>query len=397
MGVRIRDNRRPGKIVIDWDGHDGRRRWKTFPKTKEGERQARIYAGDLERKLARHEPMPDERVTFESVSREWMLHVRATVSPQTADTYQSALKALQDEFGRRPIVRITRGAFKAYVERLLATEAMKRSSVKVRVVGVARNLFGWACLPEQGYLGSNPATNLGLFKRSADRPVAKSMTRDQLSAFLASSKRLLNEDEHLTHLTLARTGLRLAEGQGLQWPAFLDEEDGTRLAVTQQVLKRGGIGPVKSRHGNRRVDVSTDLRDAFRATWARRQEDRIRLGIPMSPWILCPEFLPDPPRNQVERARQRTARAMRRVMAASGLAGFSPHSLRHTFVTLLLEQGEPIQWVQQQAGHASITQTMQYAEALKAKSPGAVDRMAELTKPATGASVVELKSGGGNQ
>jgi len=44
--------------------------------------------------------------------------------------------------------------------------------------------------------------------------------------------------------------------------------------------------------------------------------------------------------------------------AAEGLPQhFSPHCLRHTFASLLLQAGESVQYVQEQLGHASLTMT----------------------------------------
>jgi len=49
----------------------------------------------------------------------------------------------------------------------------------------------------------------------------------------------------------------------------------------------------------------------------------------------------------------------RRVVKAAKLPShYTPHSLRHTFASLLLQKGESPQWVQEMLGHASITLTV---------------------------------------
>jgi integrase/recombinase XerD len=51
--------------------------------------------------------------------------------------------------------------------------------------------------------------------------------------------------------------------------------------------------------------------------------------------------------------RSGAARIVRRVARGAGVeAAISPHSLRHTFVTLALEAGVPLHVVQDGAGHA---------------------------------------------
>jgi integrase len=71
-----------------------------------------------------------------------------------------------------------------------------------------------------------------------------------------------------------------------------------------------------------------------------------------------------------------------------GLPWVSSHCLRHSYASLLLQDGEPPQYVQQQLGHASIQTTVDtYGRWLKMGNRGAVDRLAARTgyKTVTGA------------
>jgi len=54
----------------------------------------------------------------------------------------------------------------------------------------------------------------------------------------------------------------------------------------------------------------------------------------------------------------------------------TPHSLRHSFSSLLLQQGESPQYVKRQLGHASITMTVDlYGDHLPTGNKAAVDRL----------------------
>jgi integrase len=72
-----------------------------------------------------------------------------------------------------------------------------------------------------------------------------------------------------------------------------------------------------------------------------------------------------------------TSKGFKRVLRAAGLPlHYSPHSLRHTFSSLLLQQGESIQYVQRMLGHASISLTVDtYGKWLPMGNKTAVDRL----------------------
>lgn len=76
--------------------------------------------------------------------------------------------------------------------------------------------------------------------------------------------------------------------------------------------------------------------------------------------------------------------AFKRICARAGLPlHFSPHCLRHTYASILIQQGAPIVFVQRQLGHASIKLTVDtYGRWLEMSEPKALDRLVDSTRRA---------------
>ena len=84
---------------------------------------------------------------------------------------------------------------------------------------------------------------------------------------------------------------------------------------------------------------------------------------------------------ELRSARRMSAMRCLRVLKKAELPGhFTPHCLRHTYASLLLQQGESIVYVQRQLGHASIQLTVDtYGKWLPMGNKAAVDRLDYVT------------------
>jgi integrase len=75
-------------------------------------------------------------------------------------------------------------------------------------------------------------------------------------------------------------------------------------------------------------------------------------------------------------------RAFYRVLTAAGLRRIRFHDLRHTFASLLIQQGESLAYVRDQMGHASIQITVDtYGHLVPGGNRAAVDRLDDETQP----------------
>ena len=141
--------------------------------------------------------------------------------------------------------------------------------------------------------------------------------------------------DRLLFLLMLRCGLRVSEACALTWSA-VDLQAGT----------------IRIDHGKGQVDrlvyVSADVAQAFQR-WQRHRTPGMYV-------------FPSPQRRRAHLFRSMINRLMDQYLAEAGLTThYSPHCLRHTFATHLLNAGVPLEVLKELMGHHSLHQTLRYA------------------------------------
>lgn len=233
---------------------------------------------------------------------------------------------------------------------------------------------------------ANPAAGVGRSLKLNAKPgdghdgEVAAFDRDQLQAFeLATPERY-----GPVFLFMARTGCRVGEALAVQW-ADLDLSG--RTARISRTLSRGKLGTPKGNRA-RTVDLSRSLVECLRHLKAIRAQAALKSGKPMAPWCFTTST-----GGPLDASRLR--KVFVRILKAAKLPRHhNPKSLRHTFASIMLAEGESPVWVQQQLGHASLDLTTRVYGRWLRKRPiaGGVDR---LDSP--GSNVVSLAAvAGGN-
>jgi len=177
-------------------------------------------------------------------------------------------------------------------------------------------------------LGQPQAVSFFSWPDDAERlPVV--LSAEEVARLLAA---MPNPVYRMMFRTMFAAGLRISEACRIQ-VAHLD--------ATQGVIRILGKGRVE-----RLVALHPSLLEALRRYW--------REAHPVPPWLFTGRlgFPLD-----LDQAR----RMFKAAVKASGLAKrATPHSLRHTYATLLLEQGEDLRVIQALLGHRSIQSTEVY-------------------------------------
>lgn len=286
----------------------------------------------------------------------------ASLKPRTRKEYEQKLaKHILPALGARRLVDVNRG----HVRKLLAAKlqaGLSKNSVRL-IHATLRAML--AAAVEDEIIKSNPAAGVGrslhIAQSKTERTESiKAMTREQLALLLERA----NVPARPLFWLMSRTGIRLGEALGLQW-GDVDLASGT-LRVARAIGKDGKVQTPKSGHG-RTVDLGPGARDAISAAkqvWLVRTK---KFGEVQNPTGATYVFY-----GITTTGAQAAFRAAR---DAAGLPKhFTPHSLRHTYASILLAEGVSPAYVQEQLGHSSIELTVgTYGRWLRKKAPGALD------------------------
>jgi integrase len=191
-------------------------------------------------------------------------------------------------------------------------------------------------------------------RSSRDREEIKALSPEQARALLAASRGARNEALYVVAL---HTGLQQGELLGIKWADV--DLTGRRLSVCRalKVTKHGlNFGPPRNKASRGSVPLSKTAVTILRAHRTRQNEERLRLG---DLWQDHDLVFP----NRVGKPLDHNNlyyREYKPLLQSAGLGdeGFTFHSLRHTFATVLFNQRKRPKIIQFLLGHSSITQTM---------------------------------------
>jgi integrase len=168
-------------------------------------------------------------------------------------------------------------------------------------------------------------------------------------------------------LCAVQTGLRMGELLALQWD---DIDWHGRFIEVRRNFTHFKLTTPKSGE-SRRVDMSRELAQTLRDLLTERQiEAAASRWTETPPWVFCSET------GGLLHPHNLRDRVFYGLLTKAKLRKVRFHDLRHTFASLLLQQGESPVYVKEQMGHSSIQVTVDlYGHLIPGGNKQAVDRL----------------------
>jgi integrase len=363
MGVTVRQKEKgKGKPWWVFINHDKKRR-----AIKVGDKSV---AENVARKIREQLAKGDLRIgskpgpTFGEYARKWLDgYASTTLKYSTFKGYESLMKAHLSPLMDRPLDQVTKAEIKEIIFSKLKAGLSPKTVNNIKAL--ISSIFSHAL--EDGLVSAHPATRLRKFIKAKDRKAdVNPLTREEAQTLLK-----VLADHYPRYypffLCALRTGMRLGEIRALKW-SDIDFQGGF-IEVCRAYTKGHFTTPKNGK--TRRVDMSRQLGKTLQALKTENKRRSLSKG-----WGELPELVfVNEFGNIIDEGNLRR-RVFHPALAKAGLRRIRIHDLRHTYASLLIQQGESLAYVRDQLGHHSIQITVDiYGHLVPGANRQAVDRL----------------------
>jgi len=406
VGVKVREKIKGSGVYWVFINHRGKRTSRQVGSKKAADKvkeniEARLKLGQ--------DALPNEKPPALTLQNYWErfeeTYLPSGVRKSTMDSYRRSFNNhILPELGAIPLDALTREKVKTFVASLVQKRytrtlmivtkdenGKKKSEMKVveRPLSRASIRIILAELTavlnhakEDGIIATNPSGRMGRLYKQA--PVMheeiQPLTHTEVPVFLEAA-RLYYPEYFVLFLCAIHTGMRSGELAGLQWP---DIDFNAMFLVVRRNFTRGRIEKTKTDQ-IRRVDLSDTLLHELDALKRHRQEEYLARGKNELPeWVfLSPGRIIWEDGRPVGRKEGTPVdmynvknRYFNKCLEKAGLRRIRFHDLRHTFASLLIQNGESLAYVKEQLGHSSIKMTVDvYGHLVPGANRKAVNRL----------------------
>jgi len=370
MGVKVREKVQGSGVWWVFISNKGERSSKQVGSEKAARKVADIIQARL--KLGQDavpKPQPAAPTLAEYYKTFKRVYMDTGLRHSTAENYGNQFRLyILPRIGGLRLDEIER----THVEELIAgmtQEGFAKDSIRL-VLAVLSAFFSHA--RENKLLQDNPASRMGRHYRQAAivHEEIQPLTADEVPLFLSAVMTLCPQ-HYCLFLCAIHTGMRSGELSALQWGDI--DFKGKFFIVRRSISQRRRISATKTNR-IRRVDISDDLLAALQDLRKSRHEDWLAKGQNEIPqWVFCNR------EGKPEEIHNLKNRHFFRCLTKAGLRHIRFHDLRHTFASLLIQNGESLAYAKEQLGHSSIKMTVDvYGHLVPGANRQAVNRLPSL-------------------
>jgi integrase len=362
--------KRGNRYVLDFYDCQGVRQRQTLPKdTTKGAAKDKLR--EIEDQVAKGVYIPDKKIPiFDDVVKDFLEYKKLNLRESTWSVYEGHTRNHFNDFEGLKINRITT----ATVEKFIA----KKQQNGIHLLTLRKILITlgqiMAYAVRHKYIDYNPV-------RDAERPRGRGGEQESKIMVLAPAEinKFLNAVPKLKYKTLFKlaitSGARQGELLGLKWSDIDWQKNQIHI---QRTFNTGRWYDVKSKTSNRRIDLGPSMMMDLK---------RWKLACMPNKFDLV---FPNRNGNPISK-NDLLKRYFRTAIKKAGLPPTRFHHLRHTFASLLIEQGENIKYIQSQLGHSSPTVTLDvYAHLMKPVNQESATKLENTLFNSTGHKLVTI-------
>lgn len=352
--------RKNGKYAIKWYAN-GRQYLKTIgPRKKEAEAALAEKISEVANGIFQ----PPKEIAFSDFAKMWFDgYVKANCRLSTQNDYRLTIRNhLIPFFGNIKLNKISPVMVQAYISAKVDEGKIKPKTINNTLI-VLKLMFRHSI--EWGYLRVSPTRFIKNLR--VPREEMQILQPEEIRLFLANCSAKF----YPLAVTAVFTGMRRGELIGLKW-SDIDWNKG-QIYVGRSVYDGKFVEP-KSESSRRAINMAPILIDTLKKH--RETQKNANKVIELAGYLESLDLVFPNGEGKPQNPQNLLARQFYPALKKAGLKKIPFHSLRHTFASLLIHQGESIKYIQHQLGHASVQITLdRYGHLLPEVHTGAGARL----------------------
>jgi integrase len=319
-------------------------------------KRAKEKLREIEDQLRRGIYLPEKRIPlFKKVAQDWLEYKKPNIRNSTWRKYEGYINNHFDDILRLKVNRITTAKVEKFITKK-QTEGMNLTTLR-KIIVAFNQVMNYAVRHQ--YISYNPVRDAERPRDQGneEKPAIRILTTSEVKSFLDAEE---NQKFKTLFMLTIMSGARQGELLGLKWK---DVDWLNNQIHIQRTFNEGAWYKPKSKASKRKIDLGPAMMSALKEWKVACPPSELDLMFP----------------NEAGKPINHSNMLWRHFFPALKKAGIKRirfHDLRHTYASLLIEQGENIKYIQSQLGHSSPTVTLNvYAHLMKPTNQEAASKL----------------------